>query len=61
MPGTSVRPRRLTFVSTELATNVRRTYGYQGYCACGWEGKTRGTHGAARADAQAHRREAHEA
>jgi hypothetical protein len=59
MPGTTVKPRRITFHSTELATDVRRTIGYQGYCACGWEGPIRKKHSAARADAHLHRREQH--
>ena len=33
---TYIRPARLSFYSTELATNVRRTYGFEAYCACGW-------------------------
>jgi hypothetical protein len=41
---TFIRPARLRFYSTELATNVRRTYGYEAYCACGWTGKVWKSH-----------------
>ena len=56
---TFVRPARLYFHSTELATNVRRTFGYQGYCSCGWEGSLRHEHGHAQDDVKRHRRQPH--
>jgi len=59
MPHTSTQPARVTFYSSELATNVRRTYGYRGYCACGWEGELRKSHGEARFDTKVHRHQEH--
>lgn len=55
MPATNVKRRRITIHATELATDVRRGIGSYGYCACGWEGPLRKTHGEARSDARAHR------
>jgi hypothetical protein len=55
MPATSVRPRSIRLHSTELATDVRRGIGFQGYCACEWEGPLRRTHSEACEDARAHR------
>lgn len=51
----TIRPARLKFHSSELATTVLRTFGYQARCACGWEGPIRTHHGTARADARLHR------
>jgi hypothetical protein len=59
MPHTYVKPARVTFHSTELATNVRRVYAYAGYCACGWEGERRKMYGEARWDTRVHRHEEH--
>ena len=61
MPHTHVEPVRITYHSTELATDVRRIIGYQGYCACGWQGSIRKTHSHARDDSRRHRREMHDA
>ena len=44
MTHTYIRPARLSFYSTDLATTVRRIYGFEAYCACGWEGKVWKTH-----------------
>jgi hypothetical protein len=41
---TGVKPARVRFFSPELGTNVRRTYGFEAYCACGWEGKVWKSH-----------------
>jgi hypothetical protein len=57
VPGTSVKPRRITVHSTELATDVRRGIGFSAYCACGWEGPLVKYHALARDDARAHRAE----
>jgi len=59
MNHTYVRPARLRFHSTDLATDVIRTYGYQGRCACGWVGAVRKDHSHARDDSRRHRRESH--
>jgi hypothetical protein len=44
MPATSTRPRSVVQWDSSLKTNTRRIYGYQPYCACGWEGKAWATH-----------------
>lgn len=44
MPSTSTRPRSIVQWDNSLKTNTRRVYGYQPYCACGWEGKVWTTH-----------------
>ena len=44
MPQMHTRARRRHYWNPELATMVRRIYGYQPYCACGWEGKVWKTH-----------------
>lgn len=54
MPASAVRPRKQTVHSTALAVDVRRVYGFQAYCACGWEGATRKGYGEAQADRREH-------
>lgn len=56
---TGVHPVRITYHSVELATDVRRTVGFEGYCACGWQGQVRREHSHARDDSRRHRREQH--
>ena len=51
---THVKPARVSFYSIELATTVRRTFGYEAYCACGWEGKVWKTHREARLEQSFH-------
>jgi len=60
MPHTFVKPARVTFHSTELATDVRRTYGYEARCACGWVGDVHRKHGDASWEARVHRHEQHQ-
>lgn len=60
MPHTFVRPARLRFHSTDLATDVIRTFGYQGRCACGWVGSIRHEHSTARKDGREHRQAEHD-
>lgn len=57
MPNATVAPARLRYHSTELSTQVLRTFGYQARCACGWEGPIRTHHRVARADAREHNSE----
>jgi hypothetical protein len=59
MPHTYVKPARIRFYSTELVTDVRRTYGYEARCACGWTGDVHRKHGAAQWEARVHRHEEH--
>jgi len=59
MPHTSTRPRSTVTFSHELATNVRRTYGHEPYCACGWVGKLQRTAGEAQWEAKVHRHKEH--
>jgi len=40
MPAANIRPRKVTREDTDLRCAVRRTYGYEAYCACGWIGHT---------------------
>jgi len=40
----TIRPCKVKYWSTDLATSVLRVYGYQAYCACGWQGDIRRTH-----------------
>lgn len=55
MPDHStVRPARVKIHSTELATTVLRTFGYQAECACGWRGPIRSLHATARQDGREH-------
>jgi len=54
MSHATVKPARLKIHSTELATDVLRTIGYRGRCACGWQGPVRGAHSVAREDARIH-------
>jgi hypothetical protein len=44
MQHTSTQPRSVLYWDSTLKTNTRRVYGYQPYCACGWEGKVWKTH-----------------
>jgi len=59
MPHTSTQPARVTFYSSELATNVRRTYGYEARCACGWVGEVHRKHGDAQWEGKVHRHQVH--
>jgi hypothetical protein len=59
MPHTYVQPARVTFHSTELVTDVRRTYGYEARCACGWTGSVHRKHGDAQWEAKVHRHKEH--
>lgn len=54
MPSISTQPRSIVRWSPELATNVRRTIGYQAHCACGWEGGTHREWMDARLERRAH-------
>jgi hypothetical protein len=44
MPSSHTRPRSVVRWDSTLKTDTRRVYGYQPYCACGWEGKVWATH-----------------
>jgi hypothetical protein len=55
MTHTFIRPARVHYWSPELATSVRRTYGFEAYCACGWEGKVWKTHREAQLERSFHR------
>jgi hypothetical protein len=59
MPHTSTRPRTVVAFSHELATNVRRTYGYEARCGCGWTGDVHRRHGDAQWEAKVHRHAEH--
>jgi hypothetical protein len=50
----AVLPVRLKLHDSGLAVDVLRTIGYSARCACGWEGKIRRNHAAARADGRDH-------
>lgn len=52
---TAVRPRTFRYQDAELRCAVRRTFGYEAYCACGWVGKVRRTVAEARAENRQHR------
>ena len=55
MPAASVRPRMARYEDSELRCAVRRIYGYEAYCACGWVGKTWKTVQGARLEGSFHR------
>lgn len=54
MTHSTVKPAALRFHSTDLSCDVRRVYGYQARCACGWKGSVRGQHRDARQDGRDH-------
>jgi hypothetical protein len=54
MPAATVKPRHTYLHDTGLATTVRRCYGFQAYCACGWEGNVHERFEDARREANAH-------
>ena len=54
MAHTGVRPFKITVHSTELSCDVRRTVGFQSYCACGDEGPIRKTLELAQWDKRVH-------
>ena len=55
MTHTAVRPRKVTRPDQDLRCAVRRTYGYEAYCACGWVGHTYRTVSEARLEQSFHR------
>jgi hypothetical protein len=59
MPHTYIKPARVTFLSNALMTNVRRTYGYEARCACGWTGDVHRNHYEAQWEAKVHRHTEH--
>jgi hypothetical protein len=54
------RPRSVVQWDSTLKTDVRRIYGYQPYCACGWEGHVWKTHGESQLERSFHVCEPHE-
>jgi hypothetical protein len=52
---THIKPARVSFYSVDLATTVRRTFGYEAYCACGWTGRVWKTHREAQIQRSFHR------
>jgi hypothetical protein len=42
--ASTTKPRSIIRWDSTLKTDVRRIYGYQPYCACGWEGHVWKTH-----------------
>jgi hypothetical protein len=55
MPASSTRPKRVTYWNSDLSSASRRIYGYQPYCACGWEGKVWKTHRESQLERSFHR------
>jgi hypothetical protein len=55
MSATSTRPRSVVQWNRDLATNSRRVYGYEPYCACGWVGKVWKTHHESQLERSFHR------
>jgi hypothetical protein len=55
MASTHTRPRSVVRWDNDLKTSTKRVYGFQPYCACGWEGKVWKTHRESQLERSFHR------